>query len=58
MIDCVQKGHTFYLMLGYCAFHIDDTMVAKCPYVIPEHLFEGYKLCLPQSVDVAFHMPL
>ena len=55
MIDCVQEEHTSYLMLGYCAFHIsdsNDTMVAPCPYVFPERLFEGYKLRLPQSVDV------
>ena len=55
MIDCVQKEHTSYLMLGYCAFHIsdsNDTMVAQCPYVFPEHMFEGYRLRLPQSVDV------
>ena len=55
MIDCVQTEHTSYLKMGYCAFHIsdsNDTMVATCPYVFPEHLFEGYKLRLPQSVDV------
>ena len=55
MIDCVQKQHMSYLMMGYCAFHISDsngTMVAPFPYVFPEHLFEGYKLRLPQSVDV------
>ena len=55
MIDCVQKEHTSYLILGNCAFHIsdsNDTMVAPCPYVFPEHLFEGFRIRLPQSVNV------
>ena len=45
MIDCVQTEHTSYLMMGYCAFRIsdsNDTMVAECPYIFPEHLFEGF----------------
>ena len=54
MIECVQTERTSYLMLGHCAFHIsdsNDTMVAPCPYVFPEHLLEGFRLRLPQNVD-------
>ena len=54
MIECVQTENTSYLMLGHCAFHIsefNDTVVVPCPYVFPEHLFEGFKLRLPQSMD-------
>ena len=32
--------------------HSNDTKVAPCPYVFPEHLFEGFRIRLPQSVDV------
>ena len=55
MIECVQTKNTSYLMLGYCAFHItdsNDTVMAPCPYVFPEHSFEGFKLRLPPSVDM------
>ena len=58
MIECVQEEYTSYLMLGHCAFHIsnsNDTMAAPCPYVFPEHLFDGFTLHLPQSVD-AIHL--
>ena len=54
MINCVQKEFASYLMQGHCAFHIsdsNDTMVAQCPYVFPESLFEGFQLRLPKSVD-------
>ena len=53
MIECVQKEYASYLMLGHCAFHISEfnaTVVVPCPYIFPEHLFEGFKLRLPQSV--------
>ena len=55
MIDCVQKQHMSYLTLGNCAFRIsdsNDTMVGSCPYVFPEHLFEGFRIRLPRSVNV------
>ena len=54
MIECVQKECTSYLMLGHCAFRIfefNSTVVVPCPYVFPEHLFEGLKLRLPHSID-------
>ena len=54
MIDCVQKEYKSYLILGHCAFRIsylNDTVVAQCPYVFPQHLFEGFKLWLPSRVD-------
>ena len=54
MIECVQKECTSYLMLGHCAFHVSEfnsTVVVPCPYVFPEHLFEGLKLRLPHSID-------
>ena len=56
MIECVQREYTSYLMLGYCVFRMSDfnkTVVAECPYIFPEHLFEGFKLRLPQSVDTS-----
>ena len=54
MIDCVQKEYKSYLILGHCAFRIsylNKTVVAECPYVFPQHLFEGFKLRLPSRVD-------
>ena len=54
MIECVQKDYTSSLMLGHCAFRISnssDTMVTQCPYVFPEHLFDGFSISLPQRID-------
>ena len=54
MIDCVQKEYKSYLILGHCAFRIsylNNTVVAECPYVFPQHMFEGFKMRLPSRVD-------
>ena len=52
MIECSQTEQTSYLRQGHCAFQhstTNDTMVAPCPYVFPQHLLEKGLLQLPKN---------
>ena len=51
-IVCDQRRKMSFLQLGYCAFQdftINGTVVADCPYVLPEHMRVGEHVPLPRN---------
>ena len=53
-ITCDQTKQRSFLHLGFCAFEdstTNDTVVANCPYVFPDHLIVNERIRLPKQLS-------
>ena len=51
-ITCSQRERTSYIKVGHCALQdkVNDTVVARCPYVFPPHIVHNGLIRLPHNL--------